>query len=119
MSAWSRKLCLVASILSVLIISACGSTSSPTTGGGTSSGGKTQIKIMVGGISKQIYLPNMLTKQLGYFDEQGLDVTLIDEVSGQSSENEVLAGQVDGGSGSYNHTIELQAQAKIWSAWFS
>jgi NitT/TauT family transport system substrate-binding protein len=67
---------------------------------------------MVGGLSKQIYLPNMLTKQLGYFDEQGLDVTLIDEASGQSSENEVLAGQVQGGSGSYNHTIELQAAGK-------
>ncbi|GAC1390789.1 MAG: ABC transporter substrate-binding protein [Ktedonobacteraceae bacterium] len=103
----SRRLCLVASIISVLILSACGSSNS-----GTTSGGKTHISIMVGGISKQIYLPNMLTKQLGYFDEQGLDVTLIDEASGQSSENEVLAGQVEGGSGSYNHTIELQAAGK-------
>jgi len=67
---------------------------------------------MVGGLSKQIYLPNELAKQLGYFAQQGLDVTLIDEASGQSSENEVLAGQVDAGSGSYNHTIELQAAGK-------
>jgi NitT/TauT family transport system substrate-binding protein len=67
---------------------------------------------MVGGLSKQIYLPNMLTQQLGYFKQEGLDVTLIDEASGQSSENEVLAGQVDAGSGSYNHTIELQAAGK-------
>ncbi len=42
---------------------------------------------MVGGLSKQIYLPNMLTQQLGYFKQEGLDVTLIDEASGQSSEN--------------------------------
>jgi NitT/TauT family transport system substrate-binding protein len=67
---------------------------------------------MVGGLSKQIYLPNMLTQRLGYFRQAGLDVTLIDEASGQSSENEVLAGQVDAGSGSYNHTIELQVQGK-------
>jgi NitT/TauT family transport system substrate-binding protein len=67
---------------------------------------------MVGGLSKQIYLPNMLAKQLGNFDAQGLDVTLIDEASGQSSEDQVLAGQVDAGSGSYNHTIELQAAGK-------
>ncbi len=67
---------------------------------------------MVGGLSKQIYLPNELTAQLGYFSQEGLDVTLIDEASGQSSENEVLAGQVDAGSGSYNHTIELQAAGK-------
>jgi NitT/TauT family transport system substrate-binding protein len=67
---------------------------------------------MVGGLSKQIYLPNMLAKRLGYFDQQGLDVTLIDEASGQSAEDQVLAGGVDGGSGSYNHTIELQAAGK-------
>jgi len=109
MNARSRQLGLVASIILVLILSACGSSGS---GGTTTSGGKTHISIMVGGISKQIYLPNMLTKQLGYFDEQGLDVTLIDEASGQSSENEVLAGQVAAGSGSYNHTIELQAAGK-------
>ncbi|HEX6548816.1 MAG TPA: ABC transporter substrate-binding protein, partial [Candidatus Dormibacteraeota bacterium] len=65
-----------------------------------------------GGLSKQIYLPNMLTQQLGYFKEQNLNVTLVDEGSGQGSETEVVAGNVDAGSGSYNHTIELQAQGK-------
>ena len=39
-------------------------------------------------------------------------MTLIDEASGQSSETQVLTGQVDAGSGSYNHTIELQAKGK-------
>src|SRR6476659_954456 len=61
-------------------------------------GPKAQIKIMVGGLSKQIYLANMLAKQLGFFDQNGLDVTLIDEASGQSSEQSVLTGQVDAGS---------------------
>jgi NitT/TauT family transport system substrate-binding protein len=70
------------------------------------------LSIMVGGLSKQIYLPNMLAQRLGYFAQQGLAVTLIDEASGRSSENEVLAGGVQAGSGSYNHTIELQALGK-------
>lgn len=97
-----------AGMIALLALSGCGSSSS-----GTSSvGGKTHLNIMVGGLSKQIYLPNMLAKQLGYFSDQGLDVTLIDEASGQSSEDQVLAGQVDAGSGSYNHTIELQAAGK-------
>lgn len=118
MNSWSRRsrqLCLVTGIILVLILSACGNSSN---GNGSSSNGngnsnaKTHLSIMVGGLSKQIYLPNMLTKQLGYFDQEGLDVTLIDEASGQSSENSVLAGQVDAGSGSYNHTIELQAAGK-------
>jgi len=106
---------MVAGIILVLILSACGSS---TSGGGSSSSGsgKTALKIMVGGLSKQIYLPNELTQRLGYFAAQGLDVTLIDEASGQSSENEVLAGQVEAGSGSYNHTIELQAAGKNMEA---
>jgi NitT/TauT family transport system substrate-binding protein len=54
----------------------------------------------------------MLTQQLGYFREQNLNVTLVDESSGQGSETAVVAGNVDGGSGSYNHTIELQASGK-------
>src|SRR5258707_1492155 len=112
MKSWSWRFGLLTSIILVLILSACGSSStSPST-----SNGKIQLKIMVGGLSKQIYLPNMLTQRLGYFAQQGLDVTLIDEASGQSAENEVLAGQVDAGSGSYNHTIELQAAGKQMEA---
>src|SRR5437660_10609595 len=115
MNASNRRLWIVAGIILVLILSACGSS---TSGGGSSSSGsgKIALKIMVGGLSKQIYLPNELTQRLGYFAAQGLDVTLIDEASGQSSENEVLAGQVDAGSGSYNHTIELQAAGKNMEA---
>lgn len=114
MNSWSRRLCLVSSIIFVFILSACGGSSSTgsTSSSGSGSGGKIPLKIMVGGLSKQIYLPNMLTQQLGYFSQQGLDVTLIDEGSGQSAEDEVLAGQVDAGSGSYNHTQELQAAGK-------
>jgi NitT/TauT family transport system substrate-binding protein len=109
MHSWSRRLCLVASIIFAVILSACGGS---TASSGSSGSGKIPLKIMVGGLSKQIYLPNMLTQQLGFFSQQGLDVTLIDEGSGQSAEDEVLAGQVDAGSGSYNHTQELQAAGK-------
>src|SRR2546430_6701442 len=117
MNSWNRQgrwFALVTGIIFVLLLSACGGSSYGS--GSSSSSGTTQVKIMVGGLSKQIYLPNMLTQQLGYFKQEGLDVTLIDEASGQSSENEVLAGQVDAGSGSYNHTIELQAKGKQMEA---
>ncbi len=121
MNSWNRqgrRFTLVIGIVFVLLLSACGS-SGPTTTTTTVNGTTTtitQLKIMVGGLSKQIYLPNELTQQLGYFKQEGLAVTLIDEASGQSSENEVLAGQVDAGSGSYNHTIELQAAGKHMEA---
>jgi NitT/TauT family transport system substrate-binding protein len=114
MNSWIRRSGLVAGIILAFILSACGSNGTTTTT--TSSNGTTttvtHLSIMVGGLSKQIYLPNELTQKLGYFAQQGLDVTLIDEASGQSAETEVLAGQVDAGSGSYNHTIDLQAAGK-------
>src|ERR1700687_1931760 len=96
MNSWKRRTGLVAGIILALILSACGSSGTTTTT--TSSNGTTttvtHLSIMVGGLSKQIYLPNELTQRLGYFAQQGLDVTLIDEASGQPSENEVLAGPV-------------------------
>jgi len=67
---------------------------------------------MVGGLSKQIYLVNKLTDALGYFKEQNLQADLIDEPSGTDTETEILAGHADIGSGSYDHTIDLQAQGK-------
>ena len=101
-----RRLCLV--IGGVAILAACGS--APSTGSG---GVQTvSLKIIVGGLSKQIYLPNMLAKRLGYFTDQHLDVTLIDEGSGQASEDEVLAGNVDAGSGAYVHPMVLNAAGK-------
>lgn len=121
MKSWNRQrgqFSLVIGIIFVLLLSACGgsgSTTTTTTANGTTTT-VTHLKIMVGGLSKQIYLPNKLTQQLGYFQQEGLDVTLIDETSGLSSENEVLTGQVDAGSGSYNHTIELQASGKQMEA---
>ncbi len=68
MNTWSRqsrRLGLVTGIILVLLLSACGNsgTTTTTTNGTTTT--ITQLKIMVGGLSKQIYLPNMLTQQLG------------------------------------------------------
>ncbi|HEV2581308.1 MAG TPA: ABC transporter substrate-binding protein [Ktedonobacteraceae bacterium] len=106
----SRKPGLVACIILALILGACGS---PGVGGeGGNSNLPISLRIMVGGLDKQIYLPNMLAQRLGFFAQEGLDVTLIDEASGQSAEDEVMASHVEAGSGSYNHTIELQASGK-------
>jgi hypothetical protein len=76
---------LVSGILLIAMLSSCGSSSNASTGS-NSSNGHIQLSIMVGGLSKQVYLPNMLAQRLGYFAQQGLTVTLIDEASGQSAE---------------------------------
>jgi NitT/TauT family transport system substrate-binding protein len=92
----------------LFVLTACGGTSAP-----VADDSPVDLKIMVGGMSKQIYLPNKLTEILGYFKEQKLNVTLIDEQSGQSSEEEVIAGNVQGGSGSFSHVLELQPKGKF------
>ena len=73
---------------------------------------KPSLTIMVGGIDKVIYLPAKLTEQLGYFKDSGVDVDLQTEPSGASAENMLLASQVQGVVGFYDHSITLQAQGK-------
>jgi NitT/TauT family transport system substrate-binding protein len=79
----------------------------------TASRAADKVTIMVGGYEKQIYLPAKLAESLGYFKDQGLDVTLLNEPAGVDAENEMLAGAVDGVVGFYDHCIDLQAKGKF------
>src|SRR6266481_1803238 len=72
-----------------------------------------KITIMVGGITKLIYLPARLTEQLGYFKDEGLDVELLSQPAGVDAENELLAGAVQAVVGFYDHTIDLQSKGKF------
>jgi len=74
------------------------------------------IRIMVGGIEKQIYIPAAIAERLGYFKEQGLDVQLRSDTSGINAEDELLSGAVQGVVGFYDHTIDLQAKGKFVQA---
>ncbi|CAN7299612.1 ABC transporter substrate-binding protein [Trinickia sp. LjRoot230] len=71
-----------------------------------------KVTIMVGGITKIIYLPARLTQELGYFKDEGLDVELLSQPAGVDAENELLAGAVQGVVGFYDHTIDLQTKGK-------
>src|SRR6202162_2590270 len=71
-----------------------------------------KITIMVGGITKIIYLPAKLTEQLGYFKDEGLNVELQSQPAGVDAENELLAGAVQAVVGFYDHSIDLQSKGK-------
>ncbi|MBN4664780.1 ABC transporter substrate-binding protein [Pandoraea nosoerga] len=71
-----------------------------------------KITIMVGGITKMIYLPAKLAEQLGYFKEEGLNVELLSQPAGVDAENELLAGAVQAVVGFYDHSIDLQSKGK-------
>src|SRR5437016_10004623 len=109
-------------LVTTIVLAACGGASnntgtSPTASASGSaaavaSAAPAALTIMVGGLNKQIYLPNKLTEALGYFKEQNLDVTLIDEPSGKDSTTALIASEVEGASGSYDHTIDVQGLGK-------
>ncbi len=68
-----------------------------------------KVTIMVGGMEKIIYLPAKLAESLGYYKAEGLDVELQNEPAGVDAETQLIAGQVQGVVGFYDHTIDMQA----------
>jgi NitT/TauT family transport system substrate-binding protein len=101
-------------VSATLAVTACSSkaSNSNAVSGGSVAAGAPKVTIMVGGMSKQIYLPYMLAKQLGYYAKAGINVSLIDEPAGGDATQNMLAGQVQGVGGFYDHNIALQGQGK-------
>jgi NitT/TauT family transport system substrate-binding protein len=97
-------------VVAALVMTGCSSKASQSKGATTNVGASsgTKVSIMVGGLSKQIYLPFMLAQQLGYYKDQGLNIALSDEPAGVDATTNMLAGKVDGVGGFYDHTIDLQ-----------
>jgi NitT/TauT family transport system substrate-binding protein len=102
-----------------LAVSGCSSKASQNKSGGGATAKQSavaanapKVTIMVGGLSKQIYLPFMLTKELGYYAKAGVNVNLIDEPAGGDATKNMIAGQVQGVGGFYDHNIALQALGK-------
>jgi NitT/TauT family transport system substrate-binding protein len=109
------KRTLTASIVTVLALgaaTACSSNSGSSVSAG--SGGSTPtVKLMAGGLDKQIYLPYQLAQSLGYYKKYGVNVELSTEQNGGVGAEEAMAsGQVDMAGAWYNHTIEFQAKGK-------
>lgn len=69
-----------------------------------------KITIIVSGMEKQIYLPAKLTERLGYFEDEGLNVKLVNAETGIEALNELLTGAAQAAVGFYDHTIALQAR---------
>lgn len=92
-------------------LTACGAGSSARSASKNAAGEST-VRIMVGGLNKQIYLPVMLAKNLGYYKQQGLNVVLSDEPAGVDAETDMVAGKQDAVVGFYDHNIDLQSKGK-------
>ncbi|GAA3615057.1 ABC transporter substrate-binding protein [Kineosporia mesophila] len=107
MKTTQRRAVTAAAVIALgLTVSACQTQSK------AASGNPAEVSIMVGGLDKVIYLPAELTERLGYFKDQGLTVKLQSQPSGANAETALVAGQVDGVVGFYDHTIDLQTKGK-------
>ncbi|MFG2093374.1 ABC transporter substrate-binding protein [Streptomyces sp. NPDC048612] len=100
---------LAAAGLALTSLTACGGGMSGAAGPDDGNG---KIKIMVGGLDKVIYLPARLTQQLGYFEDEGVHVTLLTEPAGVQATTSLVSGDVQGVVGFYDHTLDLQVKGK-------
>ncbi|MDQ2848128.1 MAG: ABC transporter substrate-binding protein [Actinomycetota bacterium] len=109
-----RLLAATAVAVAALSLSACANKATTGSTGSTvkAAAGSPSVTIMVGGLSKQIYLPYMLAQSLGYYAKAGINVKLENEPAGGDATQNMLAGQVDGVGGFYDHNIALQGQGK-------
>ena len=73
---------------------------------------KPDLVLGVGGKSSLYYLPLTLAERLGYFREQGLNVTITDFGGGSKSLQSLIGGSADVVTGAYEHTIRMQSKGQ-------
>ncbi|MCU1532585.1 MAG: hypothetical protein JWO49_2156 [Arthrobacter sp.] len=109
-----KPLVLIASL--ALGLSACGAPAAAPPGqGGTgaasgSGAGASKVVIGVGGQTLLTYLPTTLAQQLGYYQDEGLNVELQDLQGGSKALTAMIGGSTEVTSGYYEHTIQMQAK---------
>jgi NitT/TauT family transport system substrate-binding protein len=73
---------------------------------------KAKVHLGVGGKTSLYYLPLTVTEKLGYFKEAGLEVEISDFAGGARSLQALMGGSVDVVTGSFDHTIQIQAKGE-------
>ena len=106
----------VGAALSLSLAGCSGSANASSSGAAksdTKSASLPTVKLMVGGIDKQIYLPYQLAQNLGYYKKYGVNVELSTEQNGGvGAEDAMASGTVDMAGAWYIHTIDFQSKGK-------
>jgi sulfonate transport system substrate-binding protein len=71
-----------------------------------------QVRLAVGGQSALFYLPLAVTARLGCFKDAGLDIEIADVQSGARALQALIGGSADVGTGTFDHTIQMQAKGQ-------
>jgi NitT/TauT family transport system substrate-binding protein len=91
-------------ILCLALLAGCGRRAASTA--------RMPVRMAVGGRTQFIYLSATLAGELGYFESEGLAVTLEDFPGGAKSLEALLGGSADVVCGFYDHTIQMAAQGR-------
>ena len=70
------------------------------------------LTLGVGGKNLLYYLQLTLTEKLGYFKDEGLNVTITDFGGGAKALQSLIGGSADVVTGAYEHTIRMQAKGQ-------
>src|SRR5438552_12339 len=73
---------------------------------------KKDVHVAVGGKASLYYLPLTIAEQLGYFKEEGLNLTISDFAGGSQALRAVVGGSADVVSGAYEHTLNMQPKGQ-------
>lgn len=77
---------------------------------------KKKVTIAVGGKNLLYYLPLTIAEQRKYFEDEGLDVTIVDFAGGAKALQAVVGGSADVVSGAFEHNINMQAKGQPMKA---
>ena len=71
-----------------------------------------EVRIGVGGQAQLIYLPALLARELGFYKDAGLNVSLTEFQGGAKALEAMMGGSTDVVCGFYDHTIQMAAEGK-------
>jgi NitT/TauT family transport system substrate-binding protein len=77
---------------------------------------RTKVTIAVGGKNLLYYLPLTIAEQKKFFEQEGLDVSIVDFAGGSRALQAVVGGSADVVSGAFEHTINMQAKGQAMRA---
>ncbi|MBI1789169.1 MAG: ABC transporter substrate-binding protein [Acidobacteria bacterium] len=78
-----------------------------------------EVRVAVGGQQQFVYLPATLAQRLGYYQAEGVRVTLEDFPGGSKALEALLGGSADVVCGFYDHTIQMAAEGRPLQAFVS
>jgi NitT/TauT family transport system substrate-binding protein len=72
-----------------------------------------KVTVGVGGVALMVYLPTALAKAKGFFEEEGLDVEILDiKGGGAQAASALIGGSVDFSANAIDHAIKAKVQKK-------